>query len=198
VRECFQSAAFFLGEGNLISGCHDPIIRQQRSEINMRTVTCYNILGPNVVYIRRGSSTAVATPDEIADLGREEDALFKKEEKKRAKKEKEERFWRDFKAFLREVESRAMSLKGTRNYIPDTLFEDRLPLEEAREFLSQAAELELDEVFRDQWKKIVSQMRIIEEYIDSGVEKLRESSGNFHSTLESLYSAVWDIKGKCM
>jgi hypothetical protein len=44
VRECFQPAAFFFGKGNLISGCHAPIIHQQKSAVNMRNVTCYIIL----------------------------------------------------------------------------------------------------------------------------------------------------------
>ena len=44
VRECFQTAAFFFGKGNLISGCHAPIIHQQKSAVNMRTVTCYIVL----------------------------------------------------------------------------------------------------------------------------------------------------------
>ena len=45
VRECFQPAAFFFGEGNLISGCHAPIIRQRKSMVNMRNVMCYTLLG---------------------------------------------------------------------------------------------------------------------------------------------------------
>ena len=45
VRECFQPAAFFFGKGNLISGCHAPIIHQQKSAVNMRNVTCYIVLG---------------------------------------------------------------------------------------------------------------------------------------------------------
>src|ERR1035437_9321497 len=44
VRECFQPAAFFFGKGNLISGCHAPIIHQQKSAVNMRNVTCYIVL----------------------------------------------------------------------------------------------------------------------------------------------------------
>jgi hypothetical protein len=44
VRECFQPAAFFFGKGNLISGCHAPIIHQQKSVVNMRNVTCYIVL----------------------------------------------------------------------------------------------------------------------------------------------------------
>src|ERR1035437_9991607 len=44
VRKCFQPAAFFFGKGNLISGCHAPIIHQQKSAVNMRNVTCYMVL----------------------------------------------------------------------------------------------------------------------------------------------------------
>src|ERR1035437_5747171 len=49
VRECFQPAAFFFGKGNLISGCHAPIINQQKSAVNMRNVTCYNVLGASQI-----------------------------------------------------------------------------------------------------------------------------------------------------
>src|ERR1035437_5038378 len=44
VRECFQPAAFFFGEGNLISGCHAPIIHQRKSVVIIRNVTCYLVL----------------------------------------------------------------------------------------------------------------------------------------------------------
>jgi len=43
VRECFQPAAFFFGEGNLIFGVHAPIIRQRKSAVNIRNVTCYMV-----------------------------------------------------------------------------------------------------------------------------------------------------------
>src|ERR1022692_617508 len=45
VRECFQPAAFFFGEGNLISGCHASIIHQWKHTVNIRTITCYLVLG---------------------------------------------------------------------------------------------------------------------------------------------------------
>ena len=43
-RKCFQPAAFCFGKGNHISGCHAPIIQQQKSAVNMRNVTCYIVL----------------------------------------------------------------------------------------------------------------------------------------------------------
>src|ERR1017187_8126388 len=48
VREGFQPAAFFFGEGNLISGCHTPIIRQQVRAVNIRNVTCYIVLAKHL------------------------------------------------------------------------------------------------------------------------------------------------------
>src|ERR1035437_198154 len=65
VRKCFQPAAFFFGKGNLISGCHAPIIHQQKSAVNMRNVTCYMVLAVPVRVTCHGMPPVLKKPPEL-------------------------------------------------------------------------------------------------------------------------------------
>jgi predicted HTH transcriptional regulator len=151
----------------------------------------------NIVYIRRGSSTGEATPDEIADMGRDENATQQEEKTKLAKKEKVELFWRGFKAFFRELEQKILSLKNTHRIIYDsTIVENRLPIAEAKNYLKQASEIDLSSDFCDQFAKLVEKVRVVDEYMNFGAEKLNKSPSNFLYEKENLYGLAYDFKQK--
>jgi hypothetical protein len=149
----------------------------------------------NVVYIRRGSSTGEAALDEIADMGREESVASREAEKKLEKKEMEDRFWRDFRIFLPKLERTVFRLKGiTDSDISDAIFQYRLPLDNAEDFLRQAGELDLDAELRDKLSKIVDEIRVIDEYMNLGSEKLKEWYCNTRNTMQNLYIWVLEMR----
>ena len=130
----------------------------------------FGFLKGNVVYIRRGSSTAEATLDEIAGMGRAESAALAHEEKKRARKEQEDRFWREFKSLLHQLYHRILSQRAnTAHHVFDNIIEYRLPLPEATSVCKEAHELDLDDELRRKLDQMLKLIRIIEEYIDGCV-----------------------------
>lgn len=141
------------------------------------------------MYIRRGSSTDQATPDEIADMGRDESALYQKEEKA-------ELFWKMFKMFLSDLDQKISYLKNTTtNHIYEsTIAENRLPIAQANNLLKQASEIDLGVEFHIQITKLVDEIRIIDEYMNLGVEKLTKMMTNFYGKKESLYELVSKMK----
>ena len=119
----------------------------------------FGSLKSNVVYIRRGSSTGEATPDEIADMGRAESAGLSDEESKRARKEKEEHFWREFQSLLRDLYYRILSQKAnTAPHVPDSIFEYRLPLARLKSIAEEADELDLDPELRRKITEVLSNL----------------------------------------
>ncbi|MDD5139231.1 MAG: ATP-binding protein [Verrucomicrobiales bacterium] len=151
-------------------------------------------LKSNTVYIRRGSSTDEAAPDEIADMGRDENAAQQEEKKKAAQKEKVELFWRGFKAFFSELEQKIFSLKNTRHIYDSTIVENRLPLAEAKSYLKQASEIDLPSDFCGQLAKLVEKVRVVDDYMDFGAEKLTKSPANFDYEKENLYGLAYTFK----
>ena len=152
-------------------------------------------LKANVVYIRRGSSTAEAAPDEIADMGRGENAASEERERNRAKKEKQVRFWRDFKDFLGVLEKKATWLNSMNpSCISDSILSYRLPLDSARDFLREVRELDLDVKLRKKLEKVVEDIREIDDYMNLGAAKFKEWHPNLRNTIENLYISVLEMK----
>jgi len=143
----------------------------------------------NVVYIRRGSSTDEATPDEIADMGKDKDISYQKEEKV-------ELFWKIFRVFLSDLEQKVNYLKySTTNCIYDsTIAEHRLPIAQANNLLKQASEIDLGFEFHTQLTKLADEIQVMDEYMNWGAEKLNKFPSNFHYKKESLYELVSKMK----
>jgi hypothetical protein len=146
-------------------------------------------LKKDIVYIRRGSSTTQASPDEIADMGRDENAA-------QLKQERVDLFWKTFKVFLTAVYDKIYWLKnlGWNDIYDTTIIEHRLPLAEADNFLKQASEIDLGQEFYGQLVKLVGEIRDVNEYMNFGAEELNKLKSNFHGKKESLFKLVSEMK----
>ena len=120
-------------------------------------------------------------------------------EKERAHKEAIEQFWKEYKPFLLDLERKVNALKyqitNPRN-IYDTIIEYRLPLPEATYFQKQAAEIDLDRESRQEIAQLANQIRMLDEYMDFGAEKLKQWHGNYRSIVESLFELVRKLNVK--
>jgi predicted HTH transcriptional regulator len=136
-------------------------------------------LKSNVPYIRRGSSTDEVTPDEIAKMGRDEDFALQR-------KEKVGFFWKAFNVFFNELEQKIRNIKNSNHIFDTTIIDNRLPVAEAKDFLKQASEIDLPIDFWGQFAKLVEKMRVVDEYMSWGAEKLSKSPSNFPYDKEDL------------
>lgn len=151
-------------------------------------------LKANVVYIRRGSSTVEAAPDEIADMGREETTATRAEERRLARKERADRFERDFRIFLRKLDEKARLLESsTRTHVSDAMLQYRLPLDDAKAFLKEARELDLDEDLLGKLAKAVDQIREIDDYMQRGPAVFKEWYPNLRYTMQELRRVVAEM-----
>ena len=141
----------------------------------------------NVTYITGGASTEELSGDDLADMGRNEI----QDERRRAKKEKEERFWREFKVFIKDVDQKLLFLRTCG--ISDAILQYRLPLDNAKDLLKEAKELELDCDLHARFRKMVDHIRIIDEFMDLGVEKLKQQVSNFNMHKDSLFLLVFEM-----
>ena len=139
-------------------------------------------LKSNVVYIRRGSSTDEATPDEIAKMGRDEGIAQQKEKQA-------EQFWKVFKMFLPKLEQKILYLKNTNHIFESTIVENRLPVAEANNLLQQANEINLADDFHSQFEKIVEKVRVIDGYMN--LELKNSINGFLISILKKKISTAW-------
>jgi predicted HTH transcriptional regulator len=146
-------------------------------------------LKSNVVYIRRGSSTAEATPDESVKMGRVENTVQQIEKQT-------EIFCKEFKVFLPKLEQKVLNLKNTSHIYESTIIENRLPVVDANKLLQQAKEIDFGAEFQSQIEKIAEKVQAIDEYMNFGAEKLNKHLPNFNSEKESLYDLIWRFKEK--
>jgi hypothetical protein len=120
-------------------------------------------------------------------------------EKRQMHQTKVERFWNEYKAFLLELEYKVDRLKNQiiqRDGIYDTIFELRLPLPEASHFERQASELDLEKTVRLEIENITGQIRVLDEYIELGTEKLRSWHPNFRPLVDNLWVRIRDLNVK--
>jgi len=119
-------------------------------------------------------------------------------EKQHSKKERSDKFRKDFKTFLPIFEDKVNSQRGiAAPDIFDSIFEHRLPLPELIYFCKEANELGLDSELRRQISEMVWYTKIIEEYIDRGADEIKlggKLRSNFQSKQEALYNRVLEIK----
>lgn len=146
-------------------------------------------LKENVVYIRRGSSTTEASADEIRDMGRDE---------KQQKSDRTKHFWERFKVFSFDLDQKVSYIdNSSRGSIhQNTITENRLPLDEAKTLLKEAAELGLEIEFYEQFKKLTDQIRTVDEYMNLGAEEISKGT-NFFNQIQSLrFKNISEMKQK--
>ena len=117
-------------------------------------------------------------------------------EKDRANKEKKEQFFSEYKLFLLDLEIKVTTLKngiGNREAIYDTLIEYRLPLPEAIYFQKQAVEINIATEIRKEITQLANQVRVIDEYMDFGTEKLKYWHNNFYPIVDALWLSLRDL-----
>jgi hypothetical protein len=110
-----------------------------------------------------------------------------------------ERFWSEYKAFLLQLESKVDRLKNQvarPDSINDSILELRLPLPEASHFERRASELDLAKVTRQEIETIADRMRVLDEYMDLGSEKLREWQPNFGPLTDNLWVRIRELNVK--
>lgn len=138
-------------------------------------------LKKNAVYIRRGSSTAEASADEIAEMGRRD--------QKAEKAERVKYFWVRVGSFLSDLEKKLVHLhNGSRGTVHQiTIVENRLPLDEAKYLLNETRELRLEIEFYTDLKKLSDEIRTIDECMDLGAEEINKKLGiSFFYKVQSL------------
>lgn len=148
-------------------------------------------LKENIVYIRRGSSTAEASPGEIADMGRRDE--------KEEKSERVNHYWARFRAFLSDLDQKVSYIdNSSRGSIFDsTIAENRLPLDEAKTLLNEAGELGLQIEFYKDLKKLTDEIRTVDEYMNFGAEKINKTWANFFNKIQSLrFKNISEMKQK--
>jgi hypothetical protein len=154
-------------------------------------------LKSNVVYIRRGSSTAEATPDEIADMGRDESIASKEADKQLAKKEKEDRFWRDFREDLRRFAATAFHFRNVTNCRQfDALVECALPAEEISAYFRQARELDMQKQFVDELSQLAAKLKKLEECRKQGAVVFEDRFPNLRSDIQDVDNLLREMKQK--
>lgn len=138
-------------------------------------------LKENVVYIRRGSSTAEATPEEIANMGRRDE--------KEEKSERVNHFWARFRVFLSDLDRKVIHLdNAARGAIHEiTIVENRLPLDEAKNLFREAGELRFEIEFYTDLKNLTAEIRTIDECMDLGAGEINKKLGmSFFYKVQSL------------
>jgi hypothetical protein len=153
--------------------------------------TPFGRLKSNVVYVRRGSSTGETTPDELMNAARRQVL----EDQERTKEERKARFWRDFKIFFPDLQRRVFFIEdATLGHVSDAMLQYRLPVEDARELLKQARELDLADGFLKDFGKALHQMREIDDYMQKGFEVYKENRANLRYTAQELRCLVAEME----
>jgi hypothetical protein len=124
---------------------------------------------------------------------------WQESEKNRADIEKTKQFWNEYKPFLLDLEAKVNRLKNqiaNPNNIYDTLIELRLPLPEAVYFQKQTIEINLNKESRQEIDKVVTHIRMLDEYMDFGATKLKFWHSNFQTIEENLWAFVRELNIK--
>jgi len=126
--------------------------------------------------------TDTATPDEIVKMGQEQIDS--------------DRFWKELKVLLKDLEKKIMQLKSIGSRIYDaTIAECRLPLGDARDLLKRAHALGMEPQFCLDLENLVGLVETINGYMEMGKEKLNAQwMGNLRSFTEQLYSLILKMK----
>jgi Schlafen, AlbA_2 len=149
-------------------------------------------LKANVVYIRHGSSTAEASADEIAEMGRRDG--------NEQKSERINHYWARFRVFLSNLDQKVIYLdNSSRGAVHEiTIAENRLPLDEAKDLLKEVGELRLEIEFYSDLKKLTDEIRTVEEFMDLGAEEINKKIGMsfFYKVQELRFKHLSKMKEK--
>ncbi len=147
----------------------------------------YGWLKGNSVYVRRGSATDTASPDEIAYIGQQQIAEDQKQQNS-------ELFWQEVNDLLAIVERRVLFLKSFPRIYDATIAEHRLPLANAKILLQRSREVGVSDDFRARFSRVVEVMETIDAYMSMGEEKLNKWTSNLRSYTEELYELARKLK----
>lgn len=142
----------------------------------------FGSLKKDAVYLRRGSITDTATPDEIVRMGQEQIDI--------------DQFWKDLKVLLKDLEKDVIQLRTIGQRIYDAnIAECRLPVADARALLKQARAHDLGVQLCLDLSNLVELIETIDGYMALGAEKLNTQwLANLRSYTEDLNRLILKMK----